>query len=183
MARLLPVLAAVALAAGCGSSSPKSAAPSGAVAAKELAGSPAPLAALHRHANRLLGGGTEAFKARLAAVRGYPVVVNKWASWCGPCRAEFPEFQRQALKRGRKVAFIGVNGNDNDAAAKKFLARYPVSYPSYKDPKLGISALFNAVQAFPTTAFYDAGGRLQFVHAGSYATEAKLAEDIDRYTR
>ena len=182
MARLLPVLAAVALAAGCGSSSPKSAAPSGAVAAKELAGAPAPLARLHRQANRLLAGGPDTFKARLASLKGYPVVVNKWASWCGPCRAEFPHFQRQALKRGRKVAFIGVDGNDNDAAAKRFLKRYPVSYPSYKDPQLGISALFNAVQAFPTTAFYDARGGLQFVHAGSYASEARLSRDIERYT-
>src|SRR6266566_5227726 len=61
-----------------------------------------------------------AFKSRLAGLRGYPVVVNKWASWCGPCQTEFPAFQRAAVKYGRQVAFVGLNGKGDsltDAAA------------------------------------------------------------------
>jgi thiol-disulfide isomerase/thioredoxin len=183
MRRSILLLGMAALVAGCGSSAPKSARPSKAVVEKRLAGAPAPLAKLHDQANALLGGGSEAFKARLASLKGYPVVVNKWASWCGPCRSEFPFLQRQSLELGRKVAFMGVNGNDNDGAAKDFLRQYPVSYPSYKDPNLGISAVFHGVQAFPTTAYYDAKGELAYVHQGSYATEAKLAQDIERYAR
>ena len=49
------------------------------------------------------------------------MVVNKWASWCGPCRAEFPFFQSQSVKRGKRIAFLGVDGNDNDADAAEFL--------------------------------------------------------------
>jgi cytochrome c biogenesis protein CcmG, thiol:disulfide interchange protein DsbE len=149
----------------------------------KLSGAPAPLAELHSQGGLLLDGGADAFAARLEALRGYPVVVNKWASWCGPCRFEFPFFQRQAVERAKRVAFIGVNSDDNDGNAKKFLRQYPVPFPSYKDPNLEVAAEFNAVQAFPSTAFYDSKGKLAFVHQGNYATEAKLAEDLDRYAR
>ena len=151
--------------------------------ASELAGAPAPLAAVHEQANALLGGGAKGFERRVRALEGYPVVVNKWASWCGPCRYEFPFFQRQATKRAKDVAFLGVNSDDNDGNAKEFLADFPVPFPSYKDPTLEVAAVFNGVQAFPTTAFYDAKGKLAYVHQGGYASEAKLAADIDRYAR
>jgi cytochrome c biogenesis protein CcmG/thiol:disulfide interchange protein DsbE len=183
MRLLTPILVACLLATGCGSDEPKSAAPRPQAAAKALAGSPPALRRLHRQANQLLGGGAGAFRARVRKLRGHAVVVNKWASWCPPCRAEFPFFQRQSVERGRKVAFIGVDGNDNDADARKFLERLPVSYPSYRDPDLGVAAVFNAVQAFPSTAFYDSRGRLAYVHQGGYATERKLSQDIERYAR
>jgi thiol-disulfide isomerase/thioredoxin len=179
---LAPIVCALVL-AGCGSEEPKSAAPDAQTAAKQLAGAPAPLAALHSQANQLLGGGADAFQKRIGELRGYPVVVNKWASWCGPCRAEFPFFQRQALRRGRRVAFIGVNSSDNDGNAKEFLDEFPLSYPSYKDPNLDVAKTFQAVAAFPSTAFYDRKGKLVSLKQGGYATEAKLAEDIDRYAR
>jgi hypothetical protein len=87
------------------------------------------------------------------------------------------------VQQGRRIAFLGVDANDNEAAAKRFLRQLPVSYPSYKDGNLKISATFNAVQAFPTTAFYDSHGRLAFLHQGAYPSERKLARDIARYAR
>jgi cytochrome c biogenesis protein CcmG/thiol:disulfide interchange protein DsbE len=177
--RLVVIVACVALVA-CGSDEqPESVE----VDTARLAGAPAPLAKLHAQAGRLLDGGAEAFRRRLKALRGYPVVVNKWASWCGPCRYEFPFFQEQAAKRGKRVAFLGVDSNDNDRDAREFLQDYPVPFPSYKDPKLEVAAVFGAVQAFPTTAYYDSKGELAYVHQGGYASEAKLAADIERYAR
>jgi cytochrome c biogenesis protein CcmG/thiol:disulfide interchange protein DsbE len=108
-------------------------------------------------------------------------VVNKWASWCGPCRAEFPVFQRASTELGRRIAFLGVDSNDSDGDAKSFLHRYPVSYPSYSDPDQKVAKVFGATLAFPTTAFYDARGRVAYVHQGPYLTAAKLREDIARY--
>ena len=146
-----------------------------------LNGAPEPLAGLHEQGCDLLGGGPTAFKARLAALRGHPVVVNKWASWCGPCRAEFPHFQKASIALGKRVAFLGVDSNDNYADAAKFLRSYPVAYPSYKDGDNRIAQVFNGVVAFPTTVFYDAKGKLQYVHNGQYRDEASLRRDIKRY--
>src|SRR4051794_37154611 len=166
---------------GGGSDSPKSAAPSSAQVSKELAGAPAPLAKLHAQAGQLLAGGPDAFKARLAELKGHPVVVNKWASWCGPCRAEFPDFQKLSVKYGKRVAFLGVDGNDNHDDAAKFLEQYPVSYPSYEDPSGEIAQVLNATVAFPTTVFYDRSGKVAYLHQGQYLTGGKLEQDIQRY--
>jgi thiol-disulfide isomerase/thioredoxin len=70
----------------------------------------------------------------MAKLKGYPVVANVWASWCGPCRFEFPLFQHVSAKLGKQVAFIGVNSFDSEDAAKTFLSEYPVPYPSVSDP-------------------------------------------------
>ena len=129
------------------------------------------------------GGGVKAFEKKIDSERGKPVVVNKWASWCGPCRLEFPLFRKQADKRKGEVVFIGVNSQDNRGDAEDFLKEEPVPFKHFEDPKLEIAASFNAVQAFPSTAFYGSSGELEFVHQGPYTTEKQLAEDIDRYAR
>ena len=148
-----------------------------------LAGAPKPLADLYARGDAILDGGPEAFSAQLERLRGHPVVVNKWASWCGPCRFEFPFFQAQAAERGDEVAFIGVDADDSTDAANTFLDQFPVPYPSYSDPDLEISKLIDAEREFPSTSFYDAGGELVYVRRGGYASEAELAAEIERYAR
>ena len=175
--RFLPVLAVILVLAGCGADDPQSTPADPA----QFKGAPAPIAALHAQQSELLDGGADAFKAQLEKLKGHPVVVNKWASWCGPCRAEFPDFQQSSVKHGKAVAFLGVNTNDNHGEALGFLKRYPVSYPSYEDPSGEIAQVFNGAAAFPTTAFYDSEGKLAYVHQGQYLTGAKLEQDIRRY--
>jgi cytochrome c biogenesis protein CcmG/thiol:disulfide interchange protein DsbE len=148
-----------------------------------LSGAPPQLTAIREQANQLLDGGTEAFDQRLAGLRGTPVVVNKWASWCGPCRLEFPWFQSLADKRGGEVAFLGVDSNDSEDAASTFLDELPLPYPSYSDPDLKIAQeLGGPRQAFPATAFYDRSGELVFTHPGVYQDEQDLIADVDRYS-
>jgi len=150
---------------------------------KALAGAPKPLAKLYDQADQLLPGGAEAFQQRLAELRGHPVVVNKWASWCGPCREEMPWLQRQAAKRGKRIAFIGVDSKDSDSAAKEFLNEFPVPYPSYTDPGQDIALLINATIGTPATAIYDSSGKQVHVQQGQYASQSALAADIQRYAR
>jgi len=190
MRRITTTLCATALlalgggaATGCSGGEAQSAAPSQSAARAALKGSPPKLAAVHEQANALLEGGPEAFQARLRELRGHPVVVNKWASWCGPCRLEFPIFQRQAIKRGREIAFLGVNSNDSDRGATQLLEELPLSFPSYRDPDQEIAAVFKGTAAFPTTAFYDSKGKLAYVRQGPYRDQADLAADIERYAR
>ena len=139
------------------------------------------LTAIREEANQLLDGGTDAFEARLAELRGTPVVVNKWASWCGPCRLEFPFFQSVASKRGGEIAFLGVDANDSDDAAATFLEELPLPYPSYLDPDQEISAVIGAPANFPATAFYGADGELVHTRQGGYPSEEDLAADIQSY--
>ena len=139
-----------------------------------------PLAALHARVNELKPGGANALDAELRALRGHPVVVNLWASWCEPCRYELPFLQRQAVERGGRVAFLGVNSGDNRDDARKLSARYPMPYPSIEDPRQALAGRYGAV-GLPATVFYDARGKRVLVHQGRFSSEAQLAAEIDRY--
>jgi cytochrome c biogenesis protein CcmG, thiol:disulfide interchange protein DsbE len=165
---------------GCGGQT-KSAAPSANSVSKAFKGSPAPLAALHAQANKLIAGSPQAFSALLARLRGYPVVVNKWASWCGPCQSEFPAYQQAAVAYGKQVAFVGIDGKDHDPAARAFLKRFPVTYPSYTDPNENIARSIQAATYYPQTVYFNRNGKIVFDHAGPYLSASALERDIRRY--
>ena len=136
---------------------------------------------LREEGNRLLDGGRAAFRARLAELRGTPVVVNQWASWCPPCRAEFPIFQRVAARYAGRVAFLGVDMQDARDSALAFLRELPIPYPHYFDEDASIARLFGGGRVSPTTGFYDAAGKLVFSHLGAYADDAQLEAEINQY--
>lgn len=167
--------------AGCGSSTGGDYGGKHPNYARALAGSPSPLAALHRQGNHLLSGGVDAYESRLAALRGYPVVVNVWASWCGPCRFEFPVFQRVAAEYGKRVAFLAVDSRDSGDAARTFLGEDPVPYPSYTDPDAKVAESVGADLGLPDTAFYDRRGKLVYLKQGPYDETAALRADVERY--
>jgi thiol-disulfide isomerase/thioredoxin len=150
---------------------------------RQLKGAPPALASLYAQSNQLLDGGKTAFKERLAQLQGHPLVVNKWASWCIPCRNEFPIFERQAAKQGKDIGFLAVNGKDKSPAAKRFLGEYPLPYPSYEDPNESIAGDYKVAKFFPMTLFIDAKGKTAYIHPGEYKSEQDLAADIDRYLR
>jgi cytochrome c biogenesis protein CcmG/thiol:disulfide interchange protein DsbE len=149
----------------------------------KLVSAPAPLNGLYRQANTLLHGGKPAFERRIAALRGHPIVVNKWASWCVPCQSEFPVFESVAAKQGTRVAFLGLNGTDKDPAARRFLAKRPLPFPSYTDAEEKIARAIEVPNNYPMTVFLDRRGKMAHIHAGPYKSDAALIGDIDRYLR
>jgi cytochrome c biogenesis protein CcmG/thiol:disulfide interchange protein DsbE len=178
---LLALLLAALVAGGCGSSGSGDLGGQHPDYGRALAGSPPPLAALHAQANELLPGGTGAYEKRIAALRGYPIVTNVWASWCGPCRFEFPTLQKLSARYGKRVAFLGVNSQDSDDAARTFLAEAPVPYPSYTDPDKGLIESLGGLGGLPDTAFYDRSGKLLYLKQGPYTHDSELEADVRRY--
>jgi thiol-disulfide isomerase/thioredoxin len=178
---LLATILVALLAVGCGSSQGGDYGGKHPDYGRALAGSPAPLAALHRQANQLIPGGDGAYEQRIAALHGYPVVANVWASWCGPCRFEFPTLQKLSARYGKRVAFLGIDSDDSDAAATTFLREAPLSYPSYTDPDKAIADSVGASLGFPDTAFYSRAGKLVYLKQGPYSHESELEADVKRY--
>ncbi|CAN5600192.1 hypothetical protein BH10ACT11_BH10ACT11_05210 [soil metagenome] len=176
--------------AACGSSSsdsgdPGSANPSSnltaAKATEPIKGAPPELASIRQQANTVIDQ-SGAFEKKLASLEaaGIPVVVNKWASWCGPCRAEFPDFQSAAIKYGDKVAFIGLNSNDGVDTARTFLTELPVPYPSYEDQSGSLDNSIGANVGQPNTIFIDGTGKTVYRQLGPYAEPGDLDSDIEK---
>jgi len=146
-----------------------------------LANSPPPLAALHVQGGALLDGGASALKARLATLKGYPAVINKWASWCVPCKEEFGAFQRVSAEYGRRVAFMGIDSEDPKRAdARAFLESFPVSYPSYYDPSGHLGVQVTDSSFIPVTVFMPLHGQ-PFIYQGQIPSANKLREEVKRY--
>ncbi len=98
------------------------------------------------------------FEQLLASLRGKPVVVNIWASWCGPCTAEAPGLAREARRFQGKVQFIGVDIIDHIPPARAFIRKYGWPYPSVFDPTGAIRDDLGFVGQ-PITIVYDASGK------------------------
>lgn len=102
----------------------------------------------------------------LSKLRGQVVMLNFWASWCGPCRQEMPLLESISKKyKALGFTMVGVNVEPNSADAEKFLAQTPVSFPVAFDTKSDVSKLFR-VKGMPSTVIVDRKGNTRMIHQG-----------------
>jgi cytochrome c biogenesis protein CcmG/thiol:disulfide interchange protein DsbE len=120
-------------------------------------GVPAPAFSLRR----LNGTGT----LRLSSLRGKAVVLNFWASWCGPCKAEAPVLEKLWRQyRDKGVVFVGIDSNDASSDARRFVAAHGITYPVVSDANGLVAANRYDIAELPVTYFVDRHGRLVGQH-------------------
>lgn len=160
-ARALALIAAVAMIAGL---------PAATTVAAEASG-PAPMFTLDTP-----GGETNS----LAQFKGQVVMLNFWATWCGPCQQEMPLLD-QMYKKYKPAGFtlIGVNVDKEAPPVKTLLARRPVSFPVLLDPQSQVSKSYH-VDEMPSTVLIDRKGNIRFVHRGYKPGDENEYQDLIR---
>jgi thiol-disulfide isomerase/thioredoxin len=143
---------------------------SGIATAAAVPGSPAPALVLPAR-----DGGT----VDLASLKGEVVMINFWATWCGPCRQEMPLLaQLHAKYEPLGFTLLGVNVEPDSAAAVDWLKGVPVSFPILFDKDSAVAGRFG-VEGMPSTVFVDRNGQVRYVHRGyKPGDEAKYADMI-----
>ncbi|MBA2699803.1 MAG: TlpA family protein disulfide reductase [Nocardioidaceae bacterium] len=123
-----------------------------------------------------LGGGRD---VQLAGLRGTPTVVNFWAQYCGPCRAEAPLFQQLHEAGGADLAVIGIDWQDRPGFALAFANELGLTYPQIADPDAVTRAPLR-VSALPMTMLIDADGKIAHTTYGAIESLTELADLVDR---
>jgi thiol-disulfide isomerase/thioredoxin len=113
---------------------------------------------------------------RLSDLQGTAIVLDFWASWCGPCRAQTPVLERVAKSFGDKVRVLGVGTSDERDNITRFLQRSPLGYPSVFDDQDVASALYH-VQGLPTLVVLDKTGTVRAVSNG-FTDERELTRIV-----
>jgi thiol-disulfide isomerase/thioredoxin len=119
------------------------------------------------------------FQRLLDQLKGKPVVVNVWASWCGPCVREAPSLAKVARTFQGRVQFLGVNMQDRRTAATAFIRKYGWRFPSVSDPSGTIRDGLGFV-GIPVTQVLDASGEQMEVWSGPTFTAEDLARSLDK---
>jgi len=108
-------------------------------------------------------------RVELSKMRGHPVVVSFWGTWCPPCRDEFPELIRMQAKHADAGLYvIGVNGRDQERSTRdvqRFVELFPVSFTIALDKRGSVRRAYR-IEAQPTTVFIDSSGFVRKVHTG-----------------
>jgi|1186.fasta_scaffold00399_3 cytochrome c biogenesis protein CcmG/thiol:disulfide interchange protein DsbE len=115
-----------------------------------------------------------AFHDLIAQQKGHPVLVNIWASWCGPCITEAPDLAAAHAKYGGTVRFIGVDAQDDRSGATTFIHEHQLAYPSVFDPSNAIAVSYGLFSP-PDTLFFDANGTLVKTFPGQISRDALMS--------
>jgi thiol-disulfide isomerase/thioredoxin len=115
------------------------------------------------------------------AVKAHPVVLDFWATWCGPCRAELPSVEALSRKYQGRIAFYGINSSDPPSHVAAFVKQNGLTFPMLSDPKHAVEFLYGA-DAIPLLVVVDTQGRARLVATGydpSENLETSLSKTLD----
>jgi cytochrome c biogenesis protein CcmG, thiol:disulfide interchange protein DsbE len=167
--RLLALLAGLALLVACGSEPPPDPSP-GTIRALNAADAPL----LPEFADALPTMDPDTFQRLLGQLRGTPVVVNVWGSWCPPCREEMPRLVTAHHGFGDRVQFLGIDIQDSRIEAKAFMEEFEMTFPSVFDVPDAIKTSLGQFGQ-PVTMFFRRDGSLSFAWAGPIADDVLIA--------
>ncbi|MSQ32033.1 MAG: redoxin domain-containing protein [Dehalococcoidia bacterium] len=117
----------------------------------------------------------------LSSLRGKPVVVNFWATWCEPCKQEMPHFQEayDQYSKTDGLAILAVNMNENGTKALAFFQEHNLSFPSVLDSDQKVAVGTFGIIGLPTSYFIDAKGIIMYVKIGPFLTNAELKTRLE----
>ena len=118
----------------------------------------------------------------LGGAQGTPVVLNFWATWCGPCRAEMPVIQAAAKNYGERIHFVAVNQGEESAVIQPFVDEFGLTFPIALDQDQAVGSDLYNVTGLPTTFFIDGDGTVRRVWMGemnAITLEEGIAEILD----
>ena len=115
--------------------------------------------------------------ATMMAETKQPIVLNFWATWCGPCRIEMPHLQQVSEEFNGRITILGINQGESATAVANFQAEFSLTYPLLIDNDNQVNSLY-LVRSLPTTIFIDADGIVQEVIIGTIS-RAVLEDRID----
>jgi len=122
-------------------------------------------------------------EVKLSDSFGKPIILNFWATWCGPCRSELPHFDKAAAEFGDEIDFLMINLTDGAQetveGVTEFLNENGYTFPTYYDTELMAAAIYGA-SSIPLTVFIDTEGRLIGGYIGAM-TEEMLYQCIDQF--
>ena len=120
------------------------------------------------------------FRLRELSGQNQLVVVNFWASWCGPCIEEMPYFEKiHRSYQNEGVAFLGIAIKDSPSAVRKFVAQREITYKIALDDQDRIAIAFGGVKVLPTTIFIDNQNNIVKIHKG-YLAQERLEENLKK---
>jgi peroxiredoxin len=122
---------------------------------------------------------TDGSPMELASLRGRPVLLNFWATWCGPCRTEMPEFQRIHERLGDRLVVLSVNQRESPGQVEDFYKELGLTFPAVLDRRAKVAEAYRLF-GLPGTYLIDARGVIQSVKFGPFADEADLLKTLEK---